>query len=131
VKWQDLPPEEKKRRRAQHRESKKRRDQFEKEKKEHLDARYASDVSSKKIKPGDWVRFRTECCPVHLYGKIARVLSWNDDGHNRHRAPRNKKATFLIEPHKVESDEHCETYRGKLQEVVPANEMEVIAEAAR
>jgi hypothetical protein len=90
-----------------------------------------ADERSEKLKPGDYVRFRDMYCPVKYATKIALILDWADDGFNSKRAPRNKKVLYAIEPHLHDTIEECETYEGKLQEVVPVAEMEVIAEASR
>lgn len=130
-KWDLLSPEEKKEIRKRQRLAKEKRSRYEKQKEERRRARYERDRRSAKLRPGDWVRFRNEHCPMDLCGKIALIQDWDDDGHNHERAARNKKVIFLIEPHLADSDDECKTYRGKLQEVVPLNEMEVIAEASR
>jgi len=90
-----------------------------------------ADERSKKLKPGDYVRFRDMYCPVKYATKIAMILDWADDGYNKARAPRNKRVLYAIEPHLHDTIEECETYEGKLQQVVPVSEMEVIAEASR
>jgi hypothetical protein len=87
-----------------------------------------ADNRCKRLKVGDYVRFRDRHCPIRYAGKIAQIVEWHADGFNNKRAPRNKKVIFAIEPHIHDSPE---TYMGKLQEVIPVTEMEVLAEASQ
>ena len=124
--WAVLTPEEKKVIRARQHANKSRR---EKHRLERVAAKEQRDVRSKTLGPGDWVKFRPAHCPVDYADKLALIVDWADDGFNSSRAPRNLKVMFSIEPH-LNEDEPI-LYQGKLQEVLPMTEMQVIAEASK
>ena len=127
TKWEDLTPGEKKIRSVQNAKRKAERAERDKFYKDKRDLRDVDDKIAKTFRPGDWMQMR-EGWGDGLAGKIVRFKEWDDDGYNDQRAPRNLKVIVEIEPH---LNEFPVTQGCKLGGFRPANEMEVIAEAAR
>jgi hypothetical protein len=84
------------------------------------------DKRSKKLKIGDWVRFCSTL--VQHAGKLAQIVDWADDGFNSKRAWRNKYVLVHEEPH-IYGD--AKPFKGRLQNFLPVDDMEVLAECAR
>lgn len=127
-KWAALSPEEKQEIRARNQRRKHERTRREKQKEERLKQRYEDDDIGATLSPGDWMVMRKGWGLTCLQDKLVRFVDWDDDGHNKTRASRNKKIIVEVEPHLNEDPERVRTKLGGFR---PVNAMQVIAKAAQ